>query len=146
MPPVHTSHRVHVLTGEFRKSCRWKVFQRRVTLFSPENDGGKRSSVNVFRWRFYCDSPVVLMRIDGEGMEYERRKGCKEGGRRRAQKSLVNSTLLQLIFQTTSSLISLIATFSALRSAADLLFISSWREQAWLSITAWFISADVNRI
>lgn len=60
------------------------------------------------------------MRIDGEGAENETmgRGGGGGGGEERAQKSLVNSALLQLIFQTTSSLISLIATFSALRSAA----------------------------
>lgn len=54
------------------------------------------------------------MRIDGEEAENESR----EAKGKVAQKSLVNSVLLQLIFQTTSSLISLIATFSALRSAA----------------------------
>jgi len=54
-----------------------------VTLFSPENDGGKRSSVNVFRHVFLLWLAVDLMRTDGEGAENVTR------GRRRGQRRKV---------------------------------------------------------
>lgn len=109
-----------------------------VTLFSLENDGGKRSSVNVFRHVFLLWLAVDLMRIDGEGAENEMRGGSAEkfSEFRVAAANLPNYFEFNFPYRD----------FQRLTIGGEVLFVLSRREQAWLSITAWFISEDVSRI
>lgn len=78
------------------------------------------------------------MRIDGEGMENETKAASPEKFSEfyAAAANLPNYFEFNFPYRD----------FQRLTIGGEVLFVSSRREQAWLSITAWFIRADVSRI